>query len=81
MPDGEAGLCPARAKGRPTTRGVKEGVHGGTSKPRAKAAAKLRVLARGDEVASQTPTMGSPMLKREGMAAFIEKREPRFSGR
>jgi hypothetical protein len=58
---GETALSPERSLGWPLV-AAKEGVRGGTSKPRAKAAAKPHVLARGDEVASPkaASTMGSP---------------------
>ena len=48
--EGETALSPERNNAPPLAT-AKEGVRGGTSKSRAKAAAKLQVLARGEEVA------------------------------
>ena len=56
---------------RSRKRSLKKGVHGETSKPRANAAAKPRVLARGDEssVAKGGVNMVSPILMRLGHRA------------
>jgi hypothetical protein len=61
--EGETALSPERKSESPPA-AAKEGVRGGTSKPRAKAAAKPYVLARGDEVTppKAASTMGSPTL-------------------
>jgi hypothetical protein len=60
---GETALSPKRTLGwNPVA--AEEGIRGGTSKPRAKAAAQPCVLARGEEVAPPTAasTMGSPTM-------------------
>src|SRR5437667_3738487 len=56
-----------------TTGVCKEGVRGGTSKPRAKAAAMLQVLARGEEEAppEAASTRGSPTLVRPGPVPHV----------
>jgi hypothetical protein len=61
MRGGDTALSPERKSALPPG-AAKEGVRGGTSKPRAKAAAKPYVLARGDEVTppKAASTMGSP---------------------